>query len=333
MAIGRRWVGVHLLNHGTVALRDILDLACRAEQLGFSGITLNEDAGHDAFALLGAAATRTSTLSLGTAIANVYFRTPLQLAMGAATVDDLSRGRAVLGVSVGHVPWNDKYHGTGLDKPIARLREYVTFIRKALTGDQFTHDGRLFQGISARLTFKPYRPDAPILVAGERRQMLQLAAELADGAIIGYVPPTYIANFAAEHLRSSARRAGRDPSSLIICPTITTCYSEDRATALANARAAFIQRIGQRDRALFSRPQQQHEELSHLVDLVQSGQQSRALEEVSELLVTDTIAAGNAAAIWKSVDRYFEAGATRVLLTCFPRTRDNIERTIRALAA
>src|SRR5215471_147560 len=141
------WVGLHIVNHRTLSNRDILACIALADNLGYDGVTLNEDVGHDAFALLSVAAMRTRRVLLGTAITNVYVRTALQVAMGAVTLDDLSDGRAQLGLSVGHHPWNDLYHGVGMDAPLARLREYVAYIRKAVTGEPFEHEGPIYTGI------------------------------------------------------------------------------------------------------------------------------------------------------------------------------------------
>ncbi|MBO0884072.1 MAG: LLM class flavin-dependent oxidoreductase, partial [Mycobacterium sp.] len=105
------WLGLHIVNHRTLSNRDVLACIELADELGYDGVTLNEDVGHDSFALLSVAATRTRRVLLGTAITNVYVRTALQVAMGAVTLDDLSGGRAQLGLSVGHHPWNDLYHG------------------------------------------------------------------------------------------------------------------------------------------------------------------------------------------------------------------------------
>src|SRR5215212_6286914 len=109
--------------------RDIIECAALADEAGFESFWTNEDIGYDSTALLSAASQRTRSIRLGTAIANVYTRSAMQLAMGAATLDELSGGRAMLGLSVGHHPWNDLGHGIPLEAPVARLREYVQYIR------------------------------------------------------------------------------------------------------------------------------------------------------------------------------------------------------------
>src|SRR5918912_3372834 len=154
--------------------QDFVACAQLAEQHGWESVWTNEDIGYDSLALLTAASQRTSAIRLGTAIVNVYNRSALQLAMGAATLDELSGGRAMLGLSVGHHPWNDLGHGIPLEAPLARLREYVVFLRKALSGEPFRHNGRVFRGVDTQLDFAPVRPNLPILIAGERPRMVAL---------------------------------------------------------------------------------------------------------------------------------------------------------------
>ncbi|MGI8451718.1 MAG: LLM class flavin-dependent oxidoreductase, partial [Streptosporangiaceae bacterium] len=221
-------IGVDLKDesgHGELSSRDLLDCARDAERLGFDSVWLNEDIGRDSTALLSAISMVTSSVGLGTAIMNVYSRSALQVSMAIATLDDLSGGRAALGLSVGHHPWNDLGHGIPLEAPLARLREYVEFARKALTGRQFSHNGRFFSGVNTRLGFRPARPSVPIYIGGERPKIVALAGEVADGLLMNVVGPEYIANSAAERFREAARRAGRDPNSLELMAIVTCCVA------------------------------------------------------------------------------------------------------------
>src|SRR5262249_56012536 len=113
----------------------------------------------------------------------VHTRTAFQIARVAATLDELSHGRARLGLSVGHHPWNDLAHGIPLEAPLARLREYVQFIRKALSGKQFTHNGRFFSGVNSKLGVSQPRPDLPIYIGATRPRMVALAADVAHALL------------------------------------------------------------------------------------------------------------------------------------------------------
>lgn len=126
-------VGIDLKHEGrrfAMSGDDMIDLARRAEGAGFESLWTNEDIGFDSFAVLSAISQHTSRIKLGTAIVNVYNRSAMQLAMAAATLDEISHGRAILGLSIGHHPWNDLGHGIPIEKPLARLREYLTFLAR-----------------------------------------------------------------------------------------------------------------------------------------------------------------------------------------------------------
>jgi alkanesulfonate monooxygenase SsuD/methylene tetrahydromethanopterin reductase-like flavin-dependent oxidoreductase (luciferase family) len=331
-----RPIGIDFKDEGTgsvLSARDILELSRQAEASGFESIWLNEDIGRDSFSMLAAIATGTRSVGLGTAIVNVYTRSAFQIAMAAATLDELSEGRAHLGLSVGHHPWNDLAHGIPLEAPLARLREYVQFVRKALTGEQFTHDGRFFSGVDSKLGVSRTRPDLPIYVGGTGPHMVALAGEVADGLLTNVVSPYYIANCTAQQFRDSARKAGRDPSRLELTAIATCCAHDERSTALRYARATFMQRFRSHpDRMIATQNPQHRKELLAIKDLVSRGEITRAQEQVSEPLATSFIAAGNGTELRRALAEYFSAGCTRVIVAPFPRGRASAERLIKALA-
>lgn len=329
-----RWLGIHLLNHGEMAMAQILDLIVRAEKFGFNGVTVNEDVGYDAFALLAVAASKTSKIGLGTAIVNVYPRSAMQIAMGAATVDDLSGGRFALGLSVGHPPWNDLYHGIPLEKaPLSRVREYVEFIHGVLSGGLYHHDGTLYKGVETHLIGNFRQSTVPIYIGGERGGMLRTAGQVADGAIMNVVSADYIANFAADRFFSSAKDAGRDPKTLDLTVMVTCCLNKEREKALALARTAFVRRVSVSPQKMTDmRTGKEKEELLRICELIDAGEQAKAIQEISESLVTSTFAVGDADDIRQAVERFYDAGATRVLLSTSPTDAVSFSELMSAMA-
>lgn len=329
-------IGIDFKDDGldcALSANDVLDLARQAEAAGFESVWLNEDIGRDSMAMLAGIATTTKRIHVGTAIVNVYTRSAFQIAMGAATLDELSGGRAHLGLSVGHHPWNDLAHGIPLEAPLARCREYVQFIRKALTGEKFSHDGRFFTGVNSKLGVRRAPKHLPIYVGATRPRMVGLAGEVADGLLTNVVSPYYVANYSVQQFRDGARKAGRDPSTLELTAIATCCASDNRAEALAHARATFMQRFRSNpDRMIGTQAPEFRVELQELKALVERGETKRAQEQVSEELATTFVAAGNGKEIRKTIDEYFSAGCTRVIVAPFPRGRDSAERLIRALA-
>jgi alkanesulfonate monooxygenase SsuD/methylene tetrahydromethanopterin reductase-like flavin-dependent oxidoreductase (luciferase family) len=330
-----RTIGIDIKHEGReygLTSLDYLDLAEAAERAGYESFWTNEDIGYDSLGLMSAASQRTSRIKLGTAIVNCYTRSAYQLGMAIATLDELSGGRAELGISTGHHPWNDLSHGMPIEAPVARLREYVQFLKKQLTGDAFTHDGRFFPGVDSQLHFEPVRRSIPIHIAAARPQMTKLAGEVADGIILNVVTADFVRNTVLDRFKSAAQDAGRDPDELEVTALVTCCVADDREEAINQARQTFCFRIRRGLGMLDILAPEYHEETRYLHNLIQEGKRAQAEQEASEELVTQIMNAGSADDVWAGLQRYFDAGCTRVVTVAFPRARTDIERLISALA-
>jgi alkanesulfonate monooxygenase SsuD/methylene tetrahydromethanopterin reductase-like flavin-dependent oxidoreductase (luciferase family) len=330
-----RAIGIDIKHEGReygLTSLDYMDLAEAAERAGYESFWTNEDIGYDSLGLMSAASQRTSRIKLGTAIVNCYTRSAYQLGMALATLDELSSGRAVLGISTGHHPWNDLSHGMPIEAPVARLREYVQFLKKQLTGDAFTHDGRFFPGVDTQLHFEPVRRSVPIHIAATRPQMTKLAGEVADGIILNVVTADYVRNTVVDRFCSAAKDAGREPEELEVTALVTCCVSDDREEAINQARQTFIFRIRRGLGMLDILAREYHEETRYLHSLIQEGKREQAEREASEALVTQIMNAGSADDVWNGLQKYFDAGCTRVVTVAYPRGRADIERMIDALA-
>jgi alkanesulfonate monooxygenase SsuD/methylene tetrahydromethanopterin reductase-like flavin-dependent oxidoreductase (luciferase family) len=315
-----------------IAGRDFAALAHEAEDAGFESLWTNEDIGYDSIALLSAAAGATERMKLGTAVVNVYNRTAMQLAMGIATLDELSAGRAILGLSIGHHPWNDLGHGQAMERPLRRLSEYVAFLRKALSGDAFTYDGEVFSGVRTALHFRPVRPALPIHVAGERPRIIGLAGRLADGLIINVVSPEYVSGVARDQFLSSAKEAGRDTDGLELTALVTCCVAGDRDSALEIARSTIAYRLrNSAAKMLDTQPASRHVEIQRVHDLLRAGKRAEALDAISEELVASIVVFGTPRDIVDGLARYAKAGCTRVVAAAYPRNRHDVDRLIQAL--
>src|SRR5207237_3934953 len=133
-----------------------------AAGLGYERAWVREGHAGDQFALLAACARETPRIGLGTAITSIFVRTAPTIAMAAATVDDLSAGRFILGIGSSHKVQVEAEHGVTYSKPLTRTRETVAVIR-ALLGDgrvEYRSDTIRIEGFD--LWFTPRRPEIPI---------------------------------------------------------------------------------------------------------------------------------------------------------------------------
>lgn len=296
---------------------DIVRWGQRAEDLGWEGVFIPESF-NDSLAYAQAVAMRTSRITVGTAITNVYLRHPTLLAQQAAAVQEFSNGRLLLGLGVGHRAVNTQL-GIDMGEPLVRLRDVIGVLRSA-----WTQGGH-----------QPRPKTLPrILTAALALRAIDLAGELADGVIFNLFPLARYPHALAA-LRAGAERTGRDPATLEVCH-FTTCYlSDDRRAALHEAkrmlaRYANLQFYGNMLAQSGFRAE---------VRAVRAAWRRRdvqgAEEAVSDEMADATTLAGDPAHCRERVHAYLMAGATMVIVFTNPVGEPRaaaVERTLTALA-
>ena len=153
----------------------LIALAREAEDLGYDCIWCSEVYTYDAFTTLTQIACETSTIKVGTNIAQIYARTPALLATTAASLDQLSGGRFILGVGASGPQVIEGWHGVPYGKPLTRTREYVEIVRAILKREQpLEHHGEHYDiptrggsglGKPLKLIIHPLRSHIPIYLA------------------------------------------------------------------------------------------------------------------------------------------------------------------------
>jgi len=170
-----------------------------ADTLGLDSVWTAEAYGSDAFTPLAWWGAATSRVRLGTAVAQMYARTPTATAMAALTLDHLSGGRMILGLGASGPQVVEGWYGQPFRRPLARTREYVDIVRQVVARERVEYDGAFFQlplpapqgdagphaatglGRALRSTVHPLRPHIPIHLAAEGPRNVALAGEIADG--------------------------------------------------------------------------------------------------------------------------------------------------------
>ncbi|MBI2159142.1 MAG: LLM class flavin-dependent oxidoreductase [Candidatus Rokubacteria bacterium] len=208
-------------------------LARRAEALGYESVWVTHGLGRDSFLVLAAYGAATARLRLGNGVVPIYPRHPVAMAQAALTLSELTGGRFTLGVGVSHRESMEAMLGLALTEPLAVMREYVAVLRGAL-GAGAAFEGRHFK-VRWSLAL-PERPAAPpVYLAALSRKMLELAGEIADGAILWLCPPTYVRDVALPALERGRKRAGRTLDGFEIVAAVPLAVTDDPKAA----RAAF----------------------------------------------------------------------------------------------
>jgi 5,10-methylenetetrahydromethanopterin reductase len=210
---------------------ELLDLAEEVERLGYRWLWVNDERlERDAFSVLAAMAERTERIRLGPGVTNPYSRHPALLATAMATLDELSGGRAVLGLGAGGT--NHRSLGIERRAPAATLAEAIELIRGLWAGATVTVEGRVVRSRDARLDFEPPRRLLPIYLGARGPRVLELAGAVADGAIVGNVATREGWTYALERIAAGAADAGRDVTDISLTAWLYACVDDDEERAL-----------------------------------------------------------------------------------------------------
>jgi alkanesulfonate monooxygenase SsuD/methylene tetrahydromethanopterin reductase-like flavin-dependent oxidoreductase (luciferase family) len=282
----------------------VVQLAARAEVLGYDAFLLAEGWGHDAPVLLGTIAARTDRIRLGTGVLNVWGRSPAGIAMLASSLDAVSGGRFVLGLGAGSPQLAEGLHDQRFHAPVARLESVTREVRALLAGERMTPslaDGHR----PLRLAVEP-RPGIPVHLAGLGPRAVRLAGELAD-AWYPFLMPRSGLRDGVKILHEGAIRADRPMP--LVSPGVPVAVAEDAATARAVATwwvLTYLTRMG----PIYPRTLRTLG-FGEAVDAVLAAPDPGHAEVLpgAEVLLDELLISGDAETGRAGVDAWFEAGA------------------------
>jgi F420-dependent oxidoreductase-like protein len=314
--------------------KNCVEYAKLAEPLGYDGVWVPEAFSSDAFTLLGAIAAHTSRMKLATGIVNVFSRSPAILAQTFATLDELSGGRAIIGLGTSGPIVVQDWHGVKFEKPLTRTREVVEIIRMILAGERVNFDGYFFRLKGFQLLMKPVRPRIPIYLATFKENAVKQTGEIADGWLPTHVSIKHVDAMRAQ-LAAGAKLSGRNAKDIDMAAlTLVVCAEDgDRARALcAEHLAYYIGGMG----TFYQELMQSYgyvEETARLVALWKSGDRAGAAKVFTRELLDEFVVAGTADECRAALDARRKAGFEHIV--CFPphsATPDDVRRTLKTLA-
>ena len=318
---------------GGLTATEIADCAERAEALGYESVWVAEGHGGDQFAILAACALRTSRIRLGTAISSVFVRTAPTIAMAAATVDELSGGRFVLGLGSSHRVQVGPEHGVEYARPLERIRDTVAIVRTLLREHDVSHAGETVRIERFNLWFRPLRGEPPVYLSALFPKMLELTGEIADGVIL---TRSTLATAAAARARiaAGAARAGRDAAAVEVTSLLPASVSPDREAALAAARPglAFYAGFFPRYNRLLAESGFP-DEAAAVASAWAAGDTSGAARAVSDEMIAATGIAGTPDECRERLDAYRDSGLDLPIISPFARGPDAKERFLASIEA
>jgi len=279
---------------------DQLKVVQEAERQGYDSVWSAEAYGSDAATVLAWLAGQTSKIKLGSAIFQMPGRSPGLTAMTAATLDQLSDGRMLLGIGSSGPQVAEGWHGQRFAHQLQRTREYVAVVRMALARERVEFHGETLElplpdgpGKALKLTIAPVQGRIPIYLAAMGPKNTALAGEIADGLIPLFFSPEHVADVRAL-LQEGADRAGRSLDQFDISPHVQLYVSDDRKRARDLMRpvlALYIGGMGSRQQNFYNRLVQRYgfeAAACEVQDLYLEGQKDEAAAALPDELI-DTV--------------------------------------------
>lgn len=241
---------------------DQLKVVQEGERLGYDSVWSAEAYGSDAATVLAWLAAQTTRIKLGSAIFQMPARSPGMTAMTAATIDQLSGGRMLLGIGSSGPQVAEGWHGQRFARQLQRTREYIAVVRMALARERVEFHGETIElplpdgpGKALKLMISPIQERIPIYLAAIGPKNTALAGEIGDGWIPTFFSPEHVAEF-RKLLQEGADRAGRSLEGFEIAPTVQAYVSDDLEAARDLMRpvlALYVGGMGSRQQNFYNR--------------------------------------------------------------------------------
>jgi 5,10-methylenetetrahydromethanopterin reductase len=297
----------------------LLAAAQAADELGYYACYSADEIYHkEAWLLLTAAARETERIRLGPCAAPVYLRDPTYIAQLAATLDELSRGRAEVVLGIGNLAMLGQY---GIEwrgsRPIARLREAYHVIRELLDEGSIDFQGEFFRYAGVTTAARPVQERVPLMLgAMGGPKSMQLAGEIADGLHTACAYSAEALRYAVHHFKVGADRAGRDADRLDIGDSLLGAIAPDREVARRAGRILAAFYIPSMPPALLARHAIEPDDVAPINQAFAAGDIERALA-LTPNDVADRIMVAGAPEDWIEwfTRAYAPAGLNHALLS------------------
>jgi 5,10-methylenetetrahydromethanopterin reductase len=322
-----------------IPVSDVARLSSVAEAAGFRSIWVAENPyARSGTSTLIEIARVTREAKLGIGVASPALRHPVILAMEAATIDEVSNGRFILGLGR-----RDLETG-GSKGSLALMRDSIQSIRRLILGEEistagevfkFGEVGRVYTGRAAKLQFKPIRSRIPILIGATGPRMQELAAEVAEGILLGSLASPGFVEHSERIIQAALGKFRRSRSDFLHTSYLFSFISDDEEKARADARNFILTYIGFIDHIVMSTAGIPDSDFYAVKDALTSGRRDEALRNVTDRMVDQLTLTGNLEFCRKRIQEYLAAGLDEVILG-FQSTAQigaDAEGSIRKLAA
>ena len=340
-------LGLHIGYWGLgLTAQQQLELVLEAERLGYDSVWTAEAYGSDAATILGWLAHATSRIRLGSAIFQMPGRSAAMTAMTAATLDQLSDGRMLLGIGTSGPQVAEGWHGQRFARQLQRTREYVDVVRMALARERVVYDGETLTlplpdgpGKALKLTISPVQERIPIYLAAIGPKNTALAAEISDGWLPTLFSPEHVGEFRPLLEQGFARAGGgKGFDDFEIVPTVSAMVSEDRESArdvMRNYVALYVGGMGSRKQNFYNALVRRYgfEEAAETVqELYLEGRKDEAAAALPGELIDTLCLVGPRDFVRERIAIYRDAGVGTLMISPMAWTFEERLAQLRAVA-
>jgi probable F420-dependent oxidoreductase len=330
---GANHVGVtHASLMGAFAPAKVPEIAMFARDLGYGSFWTAETTGPEAFSVLAAAGAAAPGLGLGTGVLALQLRTPMVVAMAGATLQSLHpEADILLGVGISSPVVTSRWHGVPYgERPLDRVREYVTLVKECLTGESVSFKGDFYEVSRFRLGVRLGDKRPKVVVGALNPQMLRLAGEVADGVLLNYLPASHVP-WSVEQVRSGEASNGRSGDCTIYAYVhvgvaeradgIDLARRDLFSYAVVDAYARNFERAGYGDA------------VAEVRERHAAGDREGALAAVSDEMVDGIDVMGDADHVQRTMQAYVDAGVEVPIVMPLPWGADRMAVTKATLEA
>jgi F420-dependent oxidoreductase-like protein len=338
-------LGVHIGYWGMgLSSEDQLGIVQEAERLGYDSVWSAEAYGSDAATVLGWLAGQTSKIRLGSGIFQMPARSAAMTAMTAATIDQLSNGRMILGIGSSGPQVAEGWHGQRFAKQLQRTREYVAVVRMALARERVDFKGETLElplpdgpGKALKLTISPVQERIPIYIAAIGPKNTALAGEIADGWIPTLFSPEHVSEL-QPLLEEGAARSGKSLEGFDIAPTVSVNVTDDIESARNSMRpfiALYVGGMGSRKQNFYNQLMCRYgfeDDAKRIQDLYLEGKREEAMAAIPDSMIDTVSLCGPPDVVRERLAVYRDAGVGTLGVTPTAFTKEDRLEQLRLVA-
>ncbi len=338
-------LGVHIGYWGLgLSSQDQLEIVQEAEKLGYDSVWTAEAYGSDSATVLAWLSGQTSKIRLGSGIFQMPGRSPAMTAMTAATIDQLSGGRMILGIGSSGPQVAEGWHGQRFAKQLQRTREYVAVVRMALARERLEFHGETLElplpdgpGKALKLTIAPVQEHIPVYLAAIGPKNTALAGEIADGWIPTLFSPEHVSEL-RPLLQEGADRVGRSLHNFDIAPTVNVFVTDDLKAARDAMRpfiALYVGGMGSRKQNFYNNLVCRYgfeSDAKVIQDLYLEGKREEAMAAIPDALIDMVSLCGPKDVVRERLAIYRDAGVGTLGITPIAFTKDDRLEQLRLVA-